>query len=206
MEPLTHLVSTLAEVAYAVRREGSRVVFSPAPPPEHRPILGAWKAALPHALEEGERLPARELLRLERLACIVAPLGELPPMTWATFYYQDRTEPERVLVPGPNLLPSLLWRARNLPEPRRVHLAATDGGLILDLEAPLEAFLRVEGSGLEVYAWPEERMREYLQAAALGREPRPVVLELGGRAFRTLSWPEPIFTPLYGPQVELAEA
>jgi len=127
-------------------------------------------------------------------------------MAWLTCYYLDRPEPERVLVPGPNLLPSLLWRARNLPEPRRVHLAATDGGLILDLEAPLEAFLRVEGSGLEVYAWPEERMREYLQAAALGREPRPVVLELGGRAFRTLSWPEPIFTPLYGPQVELAEA
>jgi len=158
-------------------------------------------------LEEGGTIQGDDLLgSLHLLAALLAAQGGLPPMAWLTCYYLDRPEPERVLVPGPNLLPSLLWRARNLPEPRRVHLAATDGGLILDLEAPLEAFLRVEGSGLEVYAWPEERMREYLQAAALGREPRPVVLELGGRAFRTLSWPEPIFTPLYGPQVELAEA
>jgi len=186
---LTHLVSTLAEVAYAVRREGSRVVFSPAPPPEHRPILGAWKAALPHALEEGERLPARELLRLERLACIVAPLGELPPMTWATFYYQDRTEPERVLVPGPNLLPSLLWRARNLPEPRRVHLAATDASFLLDLEATPEAVLRTQGKGVELYAWPEWRMREYLQAAARGRAPQQATLEWRGQTHRG-TWEE----------------
>lgn len=137
MEPLTHLVSTLAEAAYGVRREGSRVVFSPSPPPEHRPLLASWKAALPHALEEGERLPARELLRLERLACILLAFQEgLPPLTWATFYYEDRHEPERVLAPGPNLVPHLRWRARNLPEARRVHLGATDGRLILDLEAP----------------------------------------------------------------------
>ena len=190
MEPLTPLMSALAEAAYGVRREGSRVVFSPAPPPEHRPILAAWRDALPHALEEGERIPAKELLQLERLAYILlASQGGLPPMAWLTCYYLDRPEPERVLAPRENLLPHLRWRARNLPGPRRVHLGTTDGRLTLDLEAPLEAFLRVEGKTLELYAWPEERMGGYLWAAAKGRAPQQANLEWRGQTYRG-TWEE----------------
>lgn len=190
MGPLTTLVSTLGEAAYGVRREGGRVVFAPAPPPEHRPILAAWKEALLQAVEEGERVPAQELLRLERLACILlASQGELSPMTWATFYYQDRLEPERVLAPQENLLPHLRWRGRNLPAPRRVHLSATDASFLLDLEAPLEAFLRTEGEALELFAWPEWRMREYLWAAARGRAPQQAALEWRGQTYRG-TWEE----------------
>ncbi|MFD3005151.1 hypothetical protein [Thermus tengchongensis] len=190
MAPLNLLVETLAQAQYQAIRGGQGVGFSPAPPPEHRPILVAWRDGLPHGLEEGERIPAKELLRLERLACtLLAAQGGLPPLTWATFYYLDRHEPERVLAPRENLLPHLRWRARNLPAARRVHLAATDASFLLDLEAPLEAFLQIEGSGLELYAWPEERLREYLQAAARGRAPQQATLEWRGQTYRG-TWEE----------------
>ena len=68
-------------------------------------------------------------------------------------------------------------------------MGATDGRLILDLEAPLEAFLRVEGKTLELYAWPEWRMREYLQAAARGRAPQQATLEWRGQTYQG-TWEE----------------
>lgn len=119
MEPLTvNLLGVLEEATYTVRREGERVVFSPAPPPEHRPTLTAWKHALPHALEEGKRIPARELLRLERLTCILPAREGVPEPVWATFYYPAQKEPERVLAPVPDSpLPSLLPSPLPSPPP-----------------------------------------------------------------------------------------
>ncbi|WP_460171986.1 hypothetical protein [Thermus sp. FJN-A] len=185
-----NLLGVLEEATYTVRREGERVVFSPAPPPEHRPTLTAWKHALPHALEEGKRIPARELLRLERLTCILLAREGVPEPVWATFYYPAQKEPERVLAPVENLFPHLLWRARNLPAPRRVHLGSTDGRMVLDLEAPLVIFLRVERSGrVEIYGWPDARMRVYTEAAARGRmNPNHILLERQGKSVHGSYW------------------
>ncbi|WP_234554981.1 hypothetical protein [Thermus caliditerrae] len=184
-------LSTLALLrGRTLAREGEKLLVRPAPSPEEARALASLKRPLLALLEEGDPLQGDDLLaNLHLLAAILAAKEGIPPLTWATFYYEPRPEPERVLAPQESLLPHLRWRGRNLPEPRRVHLAATDGRLILDLKAPLEAFLRTEGEALELFAWPEWRMREYLWAAARGRAPQQAALEWRGQTYRG-TWEE----------------
>ncbi|GAA6760939.1 hypothetical protein [Thermus oshimai] len=173
-------------------REGERLLVRPAPSPEEARALAPFKRPLLALLEEGVHLQGDELLgNLHLLAGLFVARGNIPETTWATFYYKDRPEPERVLAPEGNLLPHLRWRAQNLPASQRVHLAATDGRLTLDLEAPLEAFLQVEGEGrVELYGWPELRLKIYLEAAARGRtNPNHIRLEkLIGVMVEGFSW------------------
>lgn len=68
-------------------------------------------------------------------------------------------------------------------------MAATDASFLLDLEATPEAVLRTQGKGVELYAWPEERMREYLWAAAKGRAPQQATLEWRGQTYQG-TWEE----------------
>lgn len=177
-------------------RQGGRLLARPAPSPEDARALAPLKGPLLALLgEEGATLQGDDLLgNLHLLAGVLAAREGVPKLTWATFYYGDRAEPERVLAPAENLLAHLRWRTRNLPAPYRVHLAATDSTLTLDLQEPVQSLLRVEvdedRGRVELYLWPEWRMKEYLWAAKEGRAyPKGATLEWKG-AVHQGTWAE----------------
>jgi len=165
---LLHTLHENPSLAFRRVGEGLRVV--PAVPPEARPTLAHFKAALLQALEDGEGVEARALLSSPfRLAALLAhALGVEGPLV-LTLYAGEGEDPRRYLVPLGNLTAYSAWANRNSPPPWRLHLSPTTGAWALDVwggwEVALEA--RMGGTAL-LLLYPEGGLRAYLQAAGKG--------------------------------------
>jgi hypothetical protein len=165
---LLHTLHENPGLAFHRVGEGLRVV--PAVPPEARPVLAHFKAAILQALEDGEGVEARALLSSPfRLAALLAhALGVEAPLVLTT-YAREGEDPRRYLVPRENLTAYSAWANRNSPPPWRLHLSPTTGAWALDVwegwEVALEA--RMGGTTL-LLLYPEGGLREYLQAAGKG--------------------------------------
>ena len=168
MIALLHTLHENPSLAFRRVGEGLRVV--PAVPPEARPTLAHFKAALLQALEDGEGVEARALLSSPfRLAALLAhALGVEGPLV-LTLYAGEGEDPRRYLVPLGNLTAYSAWANRNSPPPWRLHLSPTTGAWALDVwggwEVALEA--RMGGTAL-LLLYPEGGLRAYLQAAGKG--------------------------------------
>ena len=173
------LIGTPLKLARHHDRVGAR-------PPE----LGAWakelKEGLLFALEEGETITAQDLGRLERLALLL--LGqEVGEGVWLTTY-----PGARVLVPPGHLRAHLLWRVRNLEAPKSLHLASTDGTLVVALRAPVEALVQAEVARLRITVGDRvEGVRQYLAAARANMwPPRRLTVEGPGGRWEVQTWQE----------------
>jgi hypothetical protein len=168
------LLHTLHEnPSLAFRRVGEGLKVIPAVPPEARPVLAHFKAALLQALKDGERVEARALLSSPfRLAALLAhALGVEAPLV-LTLYAREGEDPRRYLVPLGNLTPHSAWANKSLPQPWRLHLSPTTGAWALDVRGGWEVALeaRMGGTAL-LLLYPEGGLREFLQAAAQGLLP-----------------------------------
>jgi hypothetical protein len=189
------LLHTLHEnPSLAFHRVGEGLKVIPAVPPEARPVLAHFKAALLQALEEGERVEARALLSSPfRLAALLAhALGVEAPLVLTT-YAREGEDPHRYLVPLGNLAGHALWVDRNLPPPHRLHLSPTTGAWALDVRGGWEVALeaRMGGTAL-LLLYPEGGLRAYLQAAGKGLVP-PEELSVwrrGETPFTAKGWEE----------------
>jgi hypothetical protein len=162
---LLHTLHENPSLAFHRVGEGLKVV--PAVPPEARPVLAHFKAALLQALEDGERVEAQALLSSPfRLAALLAhALGVEAPLVLTT-YAREGDEPRRYLVPRENLTAYSAWANRNSPPPWRLYLSPTTGAWALDLRGGWEVALeaRMGGTAL-LLLYPEGGLRAYLQAA-----------------------------------------
>jgi len=150
------------------RLEGGVKVL-PRVPEEARPVLVHFKPAILRALEEGERVESSRLLSSPwRLAALLAhALGEEGPV-WLTLYGKGE-EPRRYLAPRENLTAHLAWASRHLPAPRRLHLAPTTGGWVLDWREGWEVALEARVAGMRyllLLSAPEAQT--WLEAAGKG--------------------------------------
>ncbi len=162
---LLHALHENPSLAFHRVGEGLRVV--PAVPPEARPVLARFKAALLQALEDGEGVEARALLSSPfRLAALLAhALGVEAPLV-LTLYAREGEDPRRYLVPLGNLTPYSAWAGKSLPPPWRLHLSPTTGAWALDLWEGWEVALEARMGGTALFLlYPEGGVRAYLQAA-----------------------------------------
>ena len=175
-------IAALSRIGALVKRQGRLGVH----PPTLAPWLQELKQGLLFALEEGEVVTAQDLARLERLALLL--LGqELGEGVWLTTYPGPRG-----LVPPGHLRAHLLWRARNLEAPRRLHLATTTSTLVVDLRTPVEALLHVELARLRlILGGPVGDVRDYLAAARANMwPPRRLTVEGPGGRWEVQTWEE----------------
>ncbi|WP_022799458.1 hypothetical protein [Thermus islandicus] len=146
-------------------RVGEGLKVLPAVPEEARPVLAHFKPAIVQALGDGERLEAQALFSSPfRLAALLAHALGLEGPVVLTLYGKGEQEPHRYLVPPETLTPHLTWASQNLPPPRRLHLAATSGAWILEVQGGWEVALEAQVArtrylllhpGLEARAWLE---------------------------------------------------
>jgi hypothetical protein len=162
------LLHTLHEnPSLAFHRVGEALKAIPAVPPEARPVLAHFKAALLQALEDGEGVEARALLSSPfRLAALLAhALGVEGPLV-LTLYAKAGDEPRRYLVPLGNLAGHALWADRNLPPPRRLHLSPTTGTWALDVWGGWEVAVEALAGGVRyLLLLPAPEARAWLEAA-----------------------------------------
>ncbi len=162
------LLHTLHEnPSLAFHRVGEGLKVIPAVPPEARPVLAHFKAALLQALEDGERLEAQALLSSPfRLAALLAhALGVEAPLV-LTLYAGEGEDPRRYLVPPGNLAGHALWADRNSPPPRRLHLSPTTGGWVLDVRGGWEVAVEALARGTRyLLLLPALEARAWLEAA-----------------------------------------
>jgi hypothetical protein len=162
------LLHTLHEnPSLAFHRVGEALKAIPAVPPEARPVLAHFKAALLQALEDGEGVEARALLSSPfRLAALLAhALGVEGPLV-LTLYAKAGDEPRRYLVPLGNLAGHALWADRNLPPPRRLHLSPTTGAWALDVWEGWEVAVEALAGGVHyLLILPALEARAWLEAA-----------------------------------------
>ncbi len=153
-------------------RVGGALKVIPAVPPEARPVLAHFKAALLQTLEDGERVEAQALLSPWRVLPLLAhALGVEAPLVLTT-YAREGEDPRRYLVPLGNLTPYSAWASKNSPPPWGLHLSPTTGGWALDVRGGWEVALeaRMGGTAL-LLLYPEGGLRAYLQAAGKGLVP-----------------------------------
>jgi hypothetical protein len=189
---LLHTLHENPSLAFHRVGEGLRVV--PAVPPEARPTLAHFKAALLRALEDGEGVKAQALLSSPfRLAALLAhALGVEAPLVLTT-YAREGEDPRRYLVPLGHLTPYSAWASKNSPLPWRLHLSPTTGAWALDLRGGWEVAIeaRMGGTAL-LLLYPEEGLRAYLQAAGKALVP-PEGLQVwrrGETPFTAKAWGE----------------
>ena len=177
------LALKLLELGLKVARHHGKLGVQP-------PELGAWakdlKQGLLFALEDGETVTAQDLARLERLALLL--LGQEPEVGTLLTTYPGT----RVLVPPGHLRAHLLWRVRNLEAPKSLHLASTDGTLVVALRAPVEALLQAEVARLRITVGDRvEGVRQYLAAARANMwPPKRLVVEGPGGRWEVQTWQE----------------
>ncbi len=147
--------------------EGLKVI--PAVPPEARPVLAHFKAALLRALEDGERVEARALLSSFRLAALLGhALGVEAPLV-LTLYAREGEDPRRYLVPLGNLTPYSAWASKSLPPPWRLHLSPTTGPWVLEVRGGWEVALEaLVGRTRYLLLLPAPEARAWLEAAGKG--------------------------------------
>ena len=169
MTPLALLHALHAHPSLTFHRLEGGVKVLPHVPEEARPTLAHFKPALLRALEEGERLEAAALLRdPHRLAALLAhALGEEGPV-WLTLYGKGE-EPRRYLAPRENLTAHLAWASRHLPAPRRLHLAPTTGGWVLDWREGWEVALEARVARTRYFLLlPSPQAWDWVEAAGKG--------------------------------------
>jgi len=162
---LLHTLHENPSLAFHRAGEGLRVI--PAVPPEARPTLAHFKAALLQALEDGEGVPARALLSSPfRLAALLAhALGVEAPLV-LTAYAREGEDPRRYLVPLGNLTPYSAWASKSLPPPWRVHLSPTTGAWALDVWEGWEVAVEALAGGVHyLLILPALEARAWLEAA-----------------------------------------
>ena len=176
------VLKALAQARAIARRQGKVGVK----PPELTPWLQDLKAGLLFALEEGEVVAGQDLARLERLALLL--LGQEPEVGTLLTTYPGT----RVLVPPGHLRGHLLWRVRNLEAPKSLHLASTDGTLVVALRAPVEALVQAEVARLRITVGDRvEGVRQYLAAARANMwPPKRLVVEGPGGRWEVNGWQE----------------
>ena len=177
----------------AFRRVGEGLKVIPAVPPEARPVLAHFKAALLQALEDGERVEAQDLLSPWRALPLLAhALGVEAPLV-LTIYAREGDEPRRYLVPPENLTGHALWADRNLPPPRRLHLSPTTGGWALDVRGGWEVAVEALAGGTRyLLLLPGPEARAWLEAAGKALVP-PKELRVwrrGETPFTAKGWEE----------------
>jgi hypothetical protein len=180
-----------------LKREGEAVLITPPLGPEEAEPL---KPGLLAALEDGEEVAGEELWEPYRLAAFLVGLFPPPEGPVELAVYRPGRSGERVVVSPGDLVPHLLWRAQNLPQPERLWLGATAGKWVVDIELPPEVFLRVVSKelGTEVLFLPEDWACSYLatrRAGALSPKEYWVESEAGayrgpdrGEVVRLLDW------------------
>jgi hypothetical protein len=164
------LLHTLHEnPSLAFRRVGEALKVIPAVPPEARPVLAHFKAALLQALEDGERVEAQALLSPWRaLPLLGHALGVEAPLV-LTIYAREGEEPRRYLVPMGNLTPHSAWANKSLPPPRRLHLCPTTGGWALDVRGGWEVAVEaLAGRTRYLLILPALEARAWLEAPGKG--------------------------------------
>jgi hypothetical protein len=188
------LLHTLHEnPSLAFRRVGEALKVIPAVPPEARPVMAHFKAALLQALEDGERVEAQALLSPWRVLPLLGHALGVEASLVLTLYAREGEDPRRYLVPPGDLTPYSAWASKNSPPPWRLHLSPTTGGWAVDVrrgwEVALEA--RMGGTAL-LLLYPEEGLREYLQAAGKGlvRPEELSVWRRGETPFTAKGWEE----------------
>jgi len=189
------LLHTLHEnPSLTFHRVGEALRVVPAVPPEARPTLAHFKAALLRALEDGERVEARALLSSPfRLAALLAhALGVEAPLV-LTLYAKEGDEPRRYLVPPENLTAYSAWASKNSPPPWRLHLSPTTGGWALDLRGGWEVAVEALAGGTRyLLLLPAPEARAWLEAAgkALVRPEGVSVWRRGETPFTAKGWDE----------------
>jgi hypothetical protein len=164
------LLHTLHEnPSLALRRVGEALKVIPAVPPEARPVLAHFKAALLQALEDGERVEARALLSPWRaLPLLGHALGVEAPLV-LTLYAREGDEPRRYLVPLGNLTAYSAWASKNSPPPWKLHLSPTTGGWALDVRGGWEVAVEALARGTRyLLLLPAPEARAWLEAAGKG--------------------------------------
>jgi uncharacterized protein YndB with AHSA1/START domain len=188
------LLHTLHEnPSLAFHRVGEGLKVIPAVPPEARPVLAHFKAALLQALEDGEEVEAQALLSPWRVLPLLGhALGVEAPLV-LTLYAREGDEPRRYLVPPEKLAPYWAWASKNSPPPWRLHLSPTTGGWALDVRGGWEVALEARMGGTTLLLlYPEGGLRAYLQAAARGLLPPEgvSVWRRGETPFTARGWEE----------------
>jgi hypothetical protein len=188
------LLHTLHEnPSLAFHRVGEALKVVPAVPPEARPTLAHFKAALLQALEDGERVEARALLSPWRaLPLLGHALGGEAPLV-LTLYAREGEDPRRYLVPPGNLTGYALWADRNLPPPRRLHLSPTTGDWALDVREGWEVAVEALARGTRyLLLLPAPEARAWLEAAGKGLvHPKELsVWRRGETPFTAKGWEE----------------
>jgi hypothetical protein len=168
---LLHTLHENPSLAFHRVGEGLRVV--PAVPPEARPTLAHFKAALLRALEDGERVEARVLLSSPfRLAALLAHALGVEASLVLTTYAREGDEPRRYLVPSGNLAPYSAWANKSLPPPWRLHLSPTTGAWALDVREGWEVAVEALAGGVHyLLLLPALEARAWLEAAGKGLVP-----------------------------------
>jgi hypothetical protein len=164
------LLHTLYEnPSLAFRRVGEALKVIPAVPPEARPVLAHFKAALLQALEDGERVEAQALLSPWRaLPLLGHALGVEAPLV-LTLYAREGDEPRRYLVPPENLTAYSAWANRNSPPPWRLHLSPTTGDWALGLRGGWAVAVEALARGTRyLLLLPAPEAEAWLEAAGKG--------------------------------------
>jgi hypothetical protein len=188
------LLHTLHEnPSLAFHRVGEALKIIPAVPPDARPVLAHFKAALLQALKDGERVEARALLSPWRVLPLLAHALGVEASLVLTIYAKEGDEPRRYLVPRENLTGHALWADRNLPPPRRLHLSPTTGAWALDVRGGWEVAVEaLAGRTRYLLLLPGPEARAWLEAAGKGlvRPEELSVWRRGETPFTAKGWEE----------------
>jgi hypothetical protein len=188
------LLHTLHEnPSLAFHRVGEALKVIPAVPPEARPALAHFKAALLQALEDGERVEARALLSPWRALPLLGHALGVEASLVLTIYAREGDEPRRYLVPPENLTAYSAWASKNSPPPWRLHLSPTTGGWALDLRGGWEVAVEaLAGRTRYLLLLPAPEARAWLEAAGKALVP-PEELNVwrrGETPFTAKGWDE----------------
>lgn len=168
MTPLALLHALHAHPSLTFHRVGEGLRVSPRVPEEARAVLAGFKGPLLQALEDGEKVEARALLRdPHRLAALLAHALGVEAPVWLTGYYEG--PPARYLVPVARLTPYLAQASRDLPRPRRLHLSPTTGTWALDWRDGWGVGLEARAGGTRyLLFYPALEARAWVEAAREG--------------------------------------
>jgi hypothetical protein len=188
------LLHTLHEnPGLAFHRVGEALRVVPAVPPEARPTLANFKAALLQALEDGEGVEAQALLSPWRVLPLLAhALGVEAPLV-LTIYAGEGGEPRRYLVPLGHLTPYSAWASKNSPPPWRLHLSPTTGAWAMDVRGGWEVAVEALVGGTRyLLLLPALEARAWLEAAGKALVPPEglSVWRRGETPFTARGWEE----------------
>jgi hypothetical protein len=188
------LLHTLHEnPSLAFRRVGEALKVIPAVPPEARPVLAHFKAALLQALEDGERVEARALLSPWRALPLLGHALGVEASLVLTIYAKEGDEPRRYLVPPEKLTAYSAWASKNSPPPWELHLSPTTGGWALDVREGWEVAVEaLAGRTRYLLLLPGLEARAWLEAAGKGlfRPEELSVWRRGETPFTAKEWDE----------------